>query len=137
MKTLLLGITALMCSTSALSTSIDRNLFVEVSSTTNESSGTVTELMFGTLANDKALTENSFTAVNISSSGYIHFQAREKGVNFSCFVHESVKTPEEMEYFRTIAAAFNNGARIRVTKFSHQSQCHDASMNKNSFNHLN
>jgi hypothetical protein len=93
--------------------------------------------MQGTLANDNALAENSFTSVQVSSSGYIYFQAREQGVNFSCYVHESVKSAEEMEYFRTIAAAFNNGARIAVSKYAHHSHCGGAYMNKNSWQHLN
>ena len=137
MKKTLLAITLSLSSFSAFSVSTDTDFFVQVSSSTNPTTGTVTEAMFGTLAYDQAHEENSFTAVNISSSGYIHFQAREQGVNFSCFVHESVKTPEEMEYFRTIAAAYNNGARIRVTKFSQNSYCNSAFMNKNSFQHLN
>ncbi len=137
MKKAFIAASLLLWSFSAFSVSTDKDLFVQVTSSTNPTSGTVTETMFGTLAYEEAHEENSFTGVFVSSGGYIYFQAREQGVNFSCYVHDSVKTPEEMEYFRTIAAAFNNGARIRVTKFGHLSYCNDASMNKNSWQHLN
>jgi hypothetical protein len=137
MKKALIAMALTLSSVSAFSVSTDRDLFVQVTSSTNPTSGTVTEEMFGTLAYEQAHEENSFVAVNVSSSGYIYFQAREQGVNFSCYVHESVKTAEEMEYFKTIAAAFNNGARIRVTKYGHNSYCNGAYMNKNSWQHLN
>jgi len=137
MKKILITISLLICSSSAFSLSTDRDLFVQVTSSTNPTSGTVTETMHGTLAYENAHEENSFTAVYVSTAGYIYFQAREQGVNFSCYVHESVKTAEEMEYYRTIAAAFNNGARIRVSKFGHHSHCNGAYMHKNSWQHLN
>ncbi|WP_086932811.1 hypothetical protein [Agarilytica rhodophyticola] len=121
----------------AQAVSYDRDFFVEVTSTTNENTGTVTEKMFGTLAYERAHEENSFTAVSTTSNGYIYFLARDKGINFSCFVHESVKSPSEMENFRTIAAAFNNGSRILVTKFGHLDYCSGASLHKNSWQHLN
>jgi hypothetical protein len=42
-----------------------------------------------------------------------------------------------MELYRNIAAAFNNGARIRVSKFSDRGYCNGALIHKNSWQHLN
>jgi hypothetical protein len=79
MKKLLIGMLAVIWSVSALSYSTDRDLFVEVTSSVNPSSGNVTETMYGTLAYENAHEDNSYTAVYVSTSGYLYFQARDHG----------------------------------------------------------
>jgi hypothetical protein len=138
MKTLLIAMLAVVWSASAFSYTFDynRDLFVDVSESVS-ASGVVTETMFGTLAYEDAHEDNSFTAVFESTSGYIYFQGRERGNNFSCYVHNSIKSAEEMVIYRNIVAAFNNGARIKVFKYADRGYCNGAMINKNSWQHLN
>ncbi len=137
MKNFLIGSFILLLSSSAFSISEDRDLFVSVTSTTNPNTGTVTERLAGTLALNDGLGTNSFIAVTSSSDGYIYFSGRDAGINFSCYVHESVKSAAEMENYRAIAAAFNNGSRIIVSKFGHISSCKGVYLKTNSWQHLN
>lgn len=137
MKNFLIGGIAFLLSSSVFSQSIDSDLFVQITSTTNPNSGTVTEQLIGTLALDDGIGTNSYVSVQSSSDGYIYFSGRDAGVNFSCYVHESVKSASEMENYRAIAAAFNNGSRITVSKAGHISSCTSVYLNKNSWQHLN
>ena len=137
MRQLLAIFIMLISSFSAFALSTDRDLFVQITSTTNEETGTVHQVMYGTMALENGKEQNSFISVQISNSGYIYFQGRDSGENFSCYIHESVVSPEQMEHYRTIVAAFTNGSRIRVDKFGHQTRCNGVYLNTNSWQHLN
>jgi hypothetical protein len=137
MKNFLIGSFILLLSSSAFSISEDKDLFVSITSSVHAGSGTVTERLAGTLALNDGIGTNSFIAVSSTNSGYIYFSGRDAGVNFSCYVHESVKSAAEMENYRAIAAAFTNGSRIAVTKFGHVSTCGSVYLKNNSWQHLN
>lgn len=135
MKKILCGaLVSLSCLASTVGAQ-DRGFYTSLTSATNESSGNITDIFSGTLALPDAEETNSYAGVHVTGSGYIYFQGRHNGQNFSCYVHNSVVP--DMTYYRTIAAAFNNGSRIFVSKFRDRDTCNYVSMTKTSWQHLN